>query len=54
VTDAYSAPPELAAAAPAAGPARAPRTIDVRESARFHEYAHEITEIFFRRGVLTT
>jgi NitT/TauT family transport system ATP-binding protein len=30
-----------------------PRTIEVRESARFHEYVREITEIFFRRGVLT-
>jgi len=30
-----------------------PRTMEVRESARFHEYVREITEIFFRRGVLT-
>jgi NitT/TauT family transport system ATP-binding protein len=30
-----------------------PRTIEVRESPRFHEYVREITEIFFRRGVLT-
>jgi NitT/TauT family transport system ATP-binding protein len=30
-----------------------PRTLDVRESSRFHQYVHDITEIFFRRGVLT-
>ena len=30
-----------------------PRTIEVREGARFHAYVREITEIFFRRGVLT-
>jgi NitT/TauT family transport system ATP-binding protein len=30
-----------------------PRTIEVRESPQFHRYVHEITEIFFQRGVLT-
>ena len=30
-----------------------PRTIEVRESQLFQQYVHDITEIFFRRGVLT-
>jgi NitT/TauT family transport system ATP-binding protein len=29
------------------------RTIEVRESARFQEHVHAITEMFFCRGVLT-
>ena len=30
-----------------------PRTVDVRESPEFQRYAHEITEVFLSRGVLT-
>jgi NitT/TauT family transport system ATP-binding protein len=30
-----------------------PRTIDVREGPPFQHYVHDITDIFFRRGVLT-
>jgi NitT/TauT family transport system ATP-binding protein len=30
-----------------------PRTIEVRESVRFQQHVHEITEVFLNRGVLT-